>query len=155
MTFRLGQFLDKLLRPIIQDHRKATTFVNGADFIQKFNYYTEGKHRLRPTTIFATIKILNFNTMVPHGPMLIALEDFLSQKLVIPYVENLSIHRILHLTSLFLHNNRFYYQNKIYRFIKGGPNSFSFTETLSNIYVFQCEQILFKELSIRNEFYGR
>jgi len=139
----------------MQCHTNSTTFLNGADFIRKLNHYTEIKHRLRPTTIFATIKIPNFHTMVPHGTMLIALKDFLNQYLAVPHIENISINRIIHLTSLFLHNNRFYYDHKIYRFIKGGPRTLSFTETLSHIYVSQWERLLFKELSIRNEFYGR
>ncbi len=156
ITSQLAQFLDKLLRPVIQRNAKPTTFVNGADFLRKFNQYiTDGKHHLHPTTLFATIKIPNFNTLVPHGTMLIALKDFLRQTLALPDIENISIGRIIRLTAIFLHHNRFYYENKIYRFSKGSPNSFPLTETLSNIYVYQWERQLVPELSRRNQFYGR
>ncbi len=155
-TSRLAQFLDKLLRPVFQRQAASTTFANGADFIRKLNQYTEEKHHgLQPTTIFTTIKIPNFNTIVPHGIMLITLKDFLNEHLAIPSIENLSIHTIIRLTALFLHYNRFYYNNKIYRFAKGGPNSSLLTETLCNIYVFQWQKLLLKERSMENEFYGR
>ncbi len=155
ITTRLGYFLDKLLRPIFQFHARTTRYVHGGDFMRKFIEYAEEQQHLCPTTNFATIKILNFNTLVPHGIMLITLEDFLKRDLAMPTIENISINRIIHLTSIFLHNNRFYYDQKIYRFTKGGPHCFPLIETLSNIYVYQWERVLISELSIRNEFYAR
>ena len=156
MTYRLSQFLYKLLQPVIDLQMRSTRFINGADFMRKFNFvYIEEKHRLHPTTMFATIKIPNFNMLVSHGTMLTTLKDFLDRHLSSNHIEFISINRIIHLTNMFLQNNRFYYDNKIYRFLKGAPNCLPFTKTLSNIYIYQWERSLFEELSRRNEFYGR
>jgi len=154
-TSRLAYFLDKLLRPVLERQAQWTTFMNGADFIRKLNQYTEEKHRLRSSTIFIIINIMNFNTIAPHGTMLITLKDFLNQHLAMPSIENISINRIIHLTSLFLHNNRFYYDHKIYRFTRGSPSGLLLTETLSNIFAFEWQQVLLRELLVENEFYGR
>jgi hypothetical protein len=97
----------------------------------------------------------NLPISIPNGTLLIALRDFLGQHLAYPILEYLSINRIVHLTATFLHNTLFYYDNKIYRFSKGSFESFSLTETLSNMYVYQWERLLIGELSRRNEFYGR
>ncbi len=67
ITSQLGQFIDKFLRSVIQRSTQPTALANGADFLRKFDQYTtDGKHRLRPTTLFGTIKILNFHTLVPN-----------------------------------------------------------------------------------------
>jgi hypothetical protein len=129
--------------------------MDGADFIRKLNQYTEQRHRLNPATIFTVITITNFDTMAPHGTMLITLQDFLNQHLMMPSIQNISINRIIRLTALFLHNNRFYYDNKIYRFTRGSPSSLLLTETLSNILSFEWQQVLLRELLEKNEFYGR
>lgn len=105
--------------------------------------------------MFATINITNFNTLDSHANMLLVLEHFLNDHLAIPAIGNLPIKKIIALTALFLHNNQFYYDNKIYRFTKGGPSSLAFTETLSHIYAYQWQKLLFKQPSLRNEFYGR
>ncbi|CAF4561267.1 unnamed protein product [Rotaria sp. Silwood2] len=155
-TARLAHFLDQLLRPVVERQLASTTFVNGADFIRKLNDYIEQpQHRLRPTTQFVTIKISNFYTMVAHGTMLIALQDFLTNYLIMPTINNISMGRIIRLTALFLHNNRFYYDHKIYRFAKGSPMSFPLTETLCNCYILQWQKLLVQQPLIRDQFYGR
>jgi len=155
ITSRLDQFLDRFLRPIVEGKLQSTTFANGADFIRKINQYSKEERRLRPTTIFTTIEISNFHTMVSHESMLITLGGFLTDYLAAPVIENISIARIVKLTSLFLNNNRFYYDNKIYSFTKGAPSSLLFTETLSNIYVFQWQKLLLNEPLIGRELFGR
>lgn len=139
----------------MERHVQSTTFANGADFIRKIKQYSNEESRLRPTTIFTTIEISNFYTMVPHATMLIILEGFLIDYLAVPAVENMSIRRIINLTSLFLNNNRFYYDNKIYRFTKGAPRSLLLTETLSNIYAFHWQKVLLQAPLIRKELFGR
>ena len=156
-TSRLASFLDQLLRPIVRPFVESALLRNGTDFIHKFDQYIEDDKgpRLRPTTQFVTIKIHNFDTMVPHGIILSAFQDFLTDYIIVPKIENLTLGKIFRLTSSFLHNNRFYYNNKIYRFVKGGPASFPLIKTLSNIYLFQCFKLLAKQCIIKNEFYGR
>ncbi|CAF4419006.1 unnamed protein product, partial [Rotaria magnacalcarata] len=66
------------------------------------------------------------------------------------------ITKIVRLTSLFLHNNRFYYDGKIYRFIKGGPSNSGLIETISNIYLNLMDNFLINQSSTKqNELYGR
>jgi hypothetical protein len=93
--------------------------------------------------------------MVPHKTMLTILEAFFNRHLATLAIDMLSIKKIINLTSLFLNNNRFYYENKIYRFTKGSPSSLLFTETLSNICAFQWQNVLLRERLIQNEFFGR
>ncbi|CAF1515850.1 unnamed protein product [Rotaria magnacalcarata] len=156
-TSRLASYLEQSLRPMIQAFISSNIFRNGTDFIRKLNQYFEddNEKRLRPTTKFVTIKILNFPHMVSHDIMLNAFQDFLRDYIIVPDIENLSLGKIFRLTSVFLHNNRFYYNNKIYRFVKGGPMSLPFMETLTNMYLFQCFKTLAKTTILKNEFYGR
>ncbi|CAF5022324.1 unnamed protein product, partial [Rotaria socialis] len=148
---------EQSLRPMIQAFISSNIFRNGTDFIQKLNQYFEDDNgkRLRSTTKFVTIKILNFPHMVSHDIMLNAFQDFLRDYIIVPDIENLSLGKIFRLTSVFLHNNRFYYNNKIYRFVKGGPISLPFMETLTNMYLFQCFKSLAQTTVLKNEFYGR
>ncbi|CAF2844990.1 unnamed protein product [Rotaria sp. Silwood2] len=156
ITAELAHFLDQLLRPIVQRQLESTTFVNGADFIQKLNDYIEkSEHRLHSTTKFATIKITNYYDMIDHDAMLIALRDFFRYTVVVPAIGNISIGKIYRLIALFLRNNQFYYDHKIYCFAKGSPMSFPLTETLCNIYILQWQNLLFRQSSLENEFYGR
>jgi hypothetical protein len=155
ITSRLATFLDRLLRPIVEGKLKSTTFTNGADFIRKINQYSKEERRLRPTTIFTTMEISNFYTMVTHESMLITLEGFLTNHLATPLVGDISIARFYKLAALFLNNNRFYYDNKLYSFTKGAPSGLLFTETLSNIYVFLWQQSLLEAPLIRKELFGR
>ncbi|CAF2924731.1 unnamed protein product [Rotaria sp. Silwood2] len=155
-TVRLAHFLDQLLRPIIQRQLESLTFENGADFIRKLNNYIEqpGYH-LRSTTNFVTITISIFYSIVDHDTMLLALQDFLMDPCRMPTIENISIGKIFRLTNLFLRHNRFYYDHKIYRFIKGSPTSFPVTETLATMYILPWLKSLFRQPVLEKEFYGR
>ena len=154
-TCKLAHYLDQLLRPFIQRHLESALFLNGADFIRKLNSYTEQKvHQLRSTTIFASVVVSNFYNMVSHVTMLYTLQDFLTDNTIQPFIDGVHIHKILRLTELFLYNNRFYYDRKIYRFAKGGPTSLSYTQTLATVYLYQWYKSLLRE-SIRDEFFGQ
>jgi hypothetical protein len=154
-TTTLAQFLEQLLRPVVQRHIESTTFANGTDFIRKVSESTDSVHRLHSKTLFAIISITNADDMATHDGMLFVLERFLLDNLAVPAVENISIRRVIELTSLFLNHNRFYYDRKIYRFKRGSPNSLPLTETLRTIYISQWQKLLLREASIRKEFFGR
>ncbi|CAF3960604.1 unnamed protein product, partial [Rotaria sp. Silwood1] len=155
-TYRLGKFLNQLLQPVIDIHQQGRIFHSGTDFLEKFHNYIDQYDRLRSTTNFVTITINNFYHLVPHHVLLSTLLDFFVKYYHLPIVENIHITKIVRLTSLFLHNNRFYYDGKIYRFIKGGPSNSGLIETLSNIYVNRMEKFLIDQSSMKqNEFYGR
>ena len=154
-TSRLARFLDRLLRPIVQIETQSTMFKNGADFIRKLNRHTENPCRFHEKTVFILITVFNFHMMIPHGIMLITLTDFLHRCLPTPEIEDISVNRIIRLTALFLHYNRFYYDHKIYRFAKGSPKCFPFTETLLNIYLTQWQQLLIRDPLMQDQFFGR
>jgi hypothetical protein len=130
-------------------------FNNGSDFLRKFHDYIDRYHRVSSKTKFVTITIDNFYHLVSHDLMLNTLTDFFINSYHLPYIEKIHYTKIVQLTSLFLHNNRFYYNDKIYRFLKGGPTSSSLIETLANIYLSRMEQFLIDQNSMQNEFYGR
>ncbi|CAF1531138.1 unnamed protein product, partial [Adineta steineri] len=155
-TYRLGKFLNQLLQPVIDIYQQGRIFHNGTDFLEKFHNYIDQYDRLRSKTNFVTITIKNFYHLAPHDVLLSTLLDFFMKFYHLPVVENIHITKIVRLTSLFLHNNRFYYDGKIYRFIKGGPSNSGLIETLSNIYVNRMEKFLIDQSSMKqNEFYGR
>ena len=155
-THRLAQYLDQLLRPIIELHTKSRTFINGSDFLRKFHDYIDGnKRQFSSTTNFVSITMANFLALVPHGRMLIALQDFLRDSAYLSVIDNVSIGRIIRLTALFLHNNRFYYDGKIYRYCKGAPMNFPLTELLAHVFVYQLQKVLINDSCIQDEFYGR
>ncbi|CAM2723375.1 unnamed protein product [Rotaria socialis] len=154
-TYRLGQFIDSILRTVINIHRQGRMFSNGSDFLRKFHEYIDRTHRLSSKTKFVTITIGNFYHMVSHDHMLNTLTDFFLQCYHLPCIENIQVTKVIQLISLFLHNNRFYYDGKIYRYRKGGPASSGLIETLSNIYLSRMEQCLIEQNSMHNEFYGR
>ncbi|CAF4469521.1 unnamed protein product [Rotaria socialis] len=155
-TYRLGKFLNQLLQPVIDIYQQGRIFHNGTDFLEKFHNYIDQYDRLRSTTNFVTITINNFYHLVPHHVPLSTLLDFFVKYYHLPIVENIHITKIVRLTSLFLHNNRFYYDGKIYRFLKGGPSNSGLIETLSNIYLNRMDNFLIDQSSTKqNEFYGR
>ncbi|CAF1346300.1 unnamed protein product [Rotaria sordida] len=127
-TAQLAYFLDQLLRPIVQRQLESTTFQNGADFIRN---------------------------MANHDTMLLMFQDFLMNSCLLPTIQNFSKGKIFQLTTLFLRNNWFYYDHKIYRFVNGSPTSFPFTETLANIYILSWLKSLFRHQILEKEFYGR
>ncbi|CAF4576126.1 unnamed protein product, partial [Rotaria magnacalcarata] len=71
----VSHFLDILLRPMFNQVTKATTFINGIDFVRRIeNYRNSG--RLLPTTLFVTFDITNLYTMIPRHGAIAALQKF-------------------------------------------------------------------------------
>ncbi|CAF4274256.1 unnamed protein product, partial [Adineta steineri] len=81
ITSRLSQFLDELLRPIIQRAIEPTIFMNGTDFLQKLNVYVNNKKNdFNSKTMLVTITIKNYHTMLFHKQMLEVVKNFLYDK---------------------------------------------------------------------------
>ncbi|CAF4818731.1 unnamed protein product [Rotaria sp. Silwood1] len=155
-TALLARFLDDLLRTSVQMELDSTTFHNGTDFIRKLNDYVEQPaHHLRSTTMFVTMTIRNFYAMVDHDTWLFAFQDFLNSPCRMPTIQGISLAKVYQLTTLFLRNNLFYYDHKIYRFSKGSPFHFPITETLALIYILRWFKSLFRKSVLEKEFYGR
>lgn len=159
MNSRLAKFLNQLLHPFIQKYTESTTLRNGSDFIEKLLNYikneTQQNSRLQSTTQFVTIKILNYSTMATHNNMLIALQDFTQKNTILPILNNIPLAKLYRLVTLFLNSNFFYFNHKIYTFVKGAPTSFPLTDTLNHMYLNQWERKLLQKASMKDEFYGR
>ncbi|CAF3826272.1 unnamed protein product [Rotaria sp. Silwood1] len=154
-TWKIGKYLNQLLRPFVDKILKSKTFYDESDFIRKLNYYANTERRLRSTTLFCTVQITNFYTMDTHKNMLDIVEHFLSNNLATNKLESLTIETIRNLLYLVLYNNVFYYKNKLYAFTKGGPNTMPLTETLSTIDVSIWQEKILKEIDENIEFFGR
>ncbi|CAF2863675.1 unnamed protein product [Rotaria sp. Silwood2] len=135
-AWKIGKYLNQLLRPFVDEILQSTKFTDDTDFFQRFNHYANTERRLRPTTIFCAIKITNFYTLDEHQNMIDVIGYFLQDNLATNELESLIIQTIRNLLYLFLYNNIFCYIDNIYTFTKGTPNAMALTETLSNIYLF-------------------
>ena len=93
--------------------------------------------------------------MDTHSNMIDIIGYSLTDNLATKRLGPVTILTIRNLLYLYLHNNVFYYQNRIYTFKKGSPTTMPLTETLSNIYLFVWQKKLLKELDPKGEFFGR
>ena len=155
VTWKIGQYINRLLRPLVTRVFLSRSFLDEADFIQKLNSYASTQHRLRATTLFCTLRITNFHTLATHKNLLEAVGYFLQDNLATPRLEGLSTATIQNLLQLFLYNNMFCYKNKIYTIAKGGPNTVPLSDTLSNIYLFEWQKIIGQEVDRSEGFFGR
>ncbi len=154
-TSKIGKYLNRLLRPFVERVTKPKTFHNEFDFIEKLHYYTYMKDRLRPTTLFCTIRIKNFYSMVSHKTMIDEVNGFFQDYLPNNKLEKVSIMTIKYILRLFLDNNIFSYKEKVYTVNKGGPNTMPLLDTLSNIYLFGWEKMIVREVERNSELFGR
>ncbi|CAF2168445.1 unnamed protein product, partial [Rotaria magnacalcarata] len=150
----VSHFLDILLRPMFNQVTKATTFINGIDFVRQIeNYRNSG--RLLPTTLFVTFDITNLYTMIPRHGAIAALQKFLSKHADNRRIHGMTIDTITRLARLVLDTNCFVYSNKYYQQIRGGAMGSPFTMTLANVYMWEWEQTLLEYQRSHNEMYGR
>ncbi|CAF3802382.1 unnamed protein product [Rotaria sp. Silwood1] len=154
-TWKIAKHLNRVLRPFVDDKLRSTTFDDDTDFIRKFHQYATTERRLHTTTVFCIIKITNFYSLDEHQNMIDVIAEFLRDNLVTNKLGSFSIMTIRNLLYLFLHNNIFYYKDKIYTFVKGSPNTMLLTETLSNVYLSVWEKKILKEMNTTIEFFGR
>ena len=163
-TQKLADFIYHLLRPHASSILQSATFMNEMDFIQKLYSYQE--HDLHPATLFATIKITNFHALVSHETLVAQLgyffldysdiKSFPCTSIRSDKPPSLSMNTIQELIRLVLETNLFYYDNKIYSFTKGGPNSQLLCELLTDIYLFNWQKQIFNtNPRFKTEFCGR
>jgi len=106
-------------------------------------------------TKFVTFELHNIYTRVSHLDLLNALNDFLYQELPGNRYKWLSIDTIIQLVRFALKHHLFKYNGKIYRYIKGSPLNYTFTQLLFDIYIQQWQNILVRYVRSTNQFYGR
>ncbi|CAF1451813.1 unnamed protein product [Adineta steineri] len=105
--------------------------------------------------MLVTITIKNYHTMIPHDEMLEVLKSFLGDEVFLDGIGNIPKRKAHVLAGLFLRNNYFYYNNKIYRCARGSPKGLLLSETLCHIYAFHWQKVLLEKLSLDTQFYGR
>ena len=161
MAYKISQYLDQLLRPFAYENMKNSgIFEDEIDFIQQFNTYitpTSNMEQsiLTPTTLFCTIKILNYFTLDTHVNMIDVICNFIQEHVAANRLEKILIQTIRNLLQLCLCHTLFSYQNKLYKFLKGGPRTLPFMDTLSNIYLFAWQRKIRREIAYEKEFFGR
>lgn len=152
-TTGISTFLDKLIRPLFEDHVRGTTVLDGVDLIQRLEQYA-ASGRLTPSTMFCTFDITDLYTMIPQEESLNILGEFL---LHFGYnkVKGISIDTIKRLARIVIEENVFKYNNKFYKQVVGGAMGSAFTLTLANIFMWKWEHKLAFFQNVYNEIYVR
>ena len=153
--YTLATYLNQLLRLLFNSVSQSTIFLNGGDFMQKFQYYYSLPNLFLPKTNLATFKIHDLYTMISHSALLEALNAFLVNPLILGRHQKLSNEAIVELTAIVLRNNVFSYNRKIYRFIKGCSLNLPLTEILGHIYMYNWQIPLVRNVRVKDAFYGR
>jgi len=125
------------------------------DFIQKLYRYTYSQQRLTAKTLFCTIKVSNFYALASHTQLINAIVYFLQENVAMNRVEHVLISTIRNLLQLFLFNNIFCYEDKIYTITKGSPSTIPLSTTLADIYLCEWQTKLIRELGGQEELFGR
>ena len=154
-TWKLGLFLDRLIRPVARRSMQLTAFIDEIDVAPKLHYFFYKRQQMTSNTLFATIDVTNYSTMASHESMADVLGYFLRNNYSSNRVENISIVQIQTLVRLFLYNNIFIYDDKIYSCAKGSPITMPLTEILANIYLCQWQASILREIRSRHQFFGR
>lgn len=131
------------------------TFHHEWDFIQKLYHYTYNQRRLQPKTLFCTMKVGNFFTLAAHTPFIDAIVYFIQDNTVMNRVERVPVSTIRNLLQLFLLNNIFCYDGKIYNITRGSPSTIPLSTTLADMYLCQWQRKLENDLSTKHELFGR
>lgn len=152
-TTGISKFLDKLLRPLFDDHVRGTTILDGVDLIQRLEHYAE-RGRLKSSTVFCTFDITDLYTMIPQEEALDVLVEFLVH-FGYKKVNGVPIDAIRKLARIVLEENVFTYNGKFYRQVVGGAMGSAFTLTLANIFMWKWERKLVRIQGAQNEIFGR
>jgi hypothetical protein len=151
----LATYLEQLLRPLFENVSQSTTFTNGGDFLKKLQSHCFQSDLLRPTTSLITFEIHHLYTHLSYTKLRNALPHLLMNPLVYKAShQGLHAEGIEELTNLFLQNNIFIYNGKIYRYIKGCPLNFPLSRLLFNIYLHYWQITLRRSVRVANEFFG-
>ena len=152
-TTGISKFLDKLIRPLYDDHVRGRTILDGVDLIQRLESYASSG-RLKSTTVFCTFDITDLYTMLPQEESLDVLVEFLV-RFGYNKVNGIPIDAIRKLARIVIQENVFMYEHKFYRQIVGGAMGSAFTLTLANIFMWKWEHTLSHEQNVMKEIYGR
>ena len=152
-TTGISKFLDRLIRPLFDQHVRATTIIDGVELIRRLGAYIEN-NSLKPTTQLCTFDITDLYTMLPQEESLDILTEFLLQH-GYNKVKGVPIDAIRKLARIVITENVFVYEKKCYRQVIGGAMGSAFTLTLANIFMWKWEKELVHRQLSSNEIYGR
>ena len=151
----LATYLEQLLYPLLTQISQSITFNNGGDFMKKLQHYCFQQEFLRSTTHFITFEIHHLYSHLSHTDLLTGVHHLLFNPVIYKSHHNgLKTDGIEALIELFLRNNVFTYNGKIYRYTKGCSLNFSLTRLLVNIYLHHWQFTLLRSVRIANEFFG-
>lgn len=154
-TMKLAQYLQSVLRPLVDSVLQSKTFHSPLEFIEKLDYYGHRSNHFKASTLFCCLSIRNFHQLVTHSIMIDVVECFIRDNSVTNRLGNHSLSTIETFLRMFLTNNHFRYKNKVFTFVKGSPASMPLSSTLSNIYVHEWQELIERELRLRDELSGR
>ena len=154
-TWKIGKYLQEILRPFVDRHVQSNTFQNEEDFIEKLYDYTYQKRKFKASTMFCSLSIENFYHLVPHAKMVEVVGAFLQQNLVTNRLEQITITTVQILLQLFLYNHHFRYQDKIFTMIRGSPVTMALSKTLATIYISEWQNVITREVGRQEELFGR
>ncbi|CAM4962832.1 unnamed protein product [Rotaria socialis] len=155
LTWKLADFLYELIRPVVIPLLQPTMINNESDFIQRLYRYCTLERRLRSTTFFARIKITNFYTMFSNQSVVNRVGYILTKHCSNNPIENLSIVTIEGLIELIFSNHLFYYQENIYSFIHGLPNSMRLSDLLLSICLYYWQTKIIDDHRLKSELFVR
>lgn len=155
VTWQIGKYVQRLLGVFFRETMHAKTFHHPWDFMQKLHHYTYNQRRLTANTFFCTMKISNFYTLAPHTAFIDTIVHFMQDNVAMNRVERVPISTIRNLLQLFLLNNIFCYDQKIYTITRGSPSTIPLSMTLADIYLCEWQKKLVRELSCKGELFGR
>ncbi|CAF4187077.1 unnamed protein product, partial [Adineta steineri] len=152
-TTGISKLLDRLIRPLFDQHVEQTTIIDGVHLIRRLQLYVK-LGLLKTTTHICTCDITDLYTMLPQEESINILKRFL-EHFGYTHVQGMTINAIESLARIVLMENVFYYEQKYYCQIKGGAMGSAFTLTLANIFMWHWEQTLVEHQRNSTELYGR
>ncbi|CAF1485134.1 unnamed protein product [Adineta ricciae] len=147
-------YLDQMLRPAFEKCTQSTTCMNGGEFVEQLQSYTQQEYAFTKCTSFVVFEIHHLSTRVSHADILHALNHFLTyhyyhrvekqQQPRLTTVATTSNYLIMQLTQFYLENNLFTYENKLYRLTKGVTMTCMLARLLLDIYLFYWQKPISK-----------
>lgn len=151
----LATHLQQLLRPLFEHVAQSITFTNGGDFMRKLRAHCYRQEYLQPNTYFITFEINHLYTHLSHEKLLLGLHSLLHSSIIYQrHHHGITTDGIHELASLFLRNQFFTFNRKLYRYRKGCSLIYPLSRLLFNIYIYHWQSNLFRPLQLTDELYG-
>lgn len=133
--YPLATFLNQILRPLFDKYMEDTRLIDGTDFIEKLQHFSLNKRSFTPTTRFVIYELHHLFLRITHEDLLGILKRILNRDLAGKRYNGLKQDGIVELVRVVLSHLTFTYDNKLYRFSRGGPTNLPLIEALIDIYL--------------------